>query len=469
MSFRMPDLPVSFIASLTGAPGFHKQDFEAAHASGGRVTAIRKNPRKWTDGSEKVFGGELSGRVPWTTRGFYLERRPAFFLDPLWHAGVYYVQEPSSMSLEFVLGSCCPAGQPLRLLDLCAAPGGKSAVMADLMPPGSLLVSNEVIASRSGVLEENMTKWGAMNVVVTQNDPGDFSGLENFFDVILVDAPCSGSGLFRKDPEAVRGWSPEQVSHCSKRQRRILADVMPALKEGGWLVYATCSFSTEENEDIADYLVQELGLDNLSVPFEKPWNIIESRSPAGAKGYRFYPDRLRGEGFYTACFRRKEGNRAAGRRNRGKVRPAKGIVQLSSSDRKVVQPWMRLSPDPYFFLRKNEVWAVSSEAKDDLELVFNHLRVKAAGTKIGRIIRDQLVPAHSLAMSCGVEKEGMVNLDRADAVRYLRREAISRSPGGKVWNLMAFEGHPLGWMKTTGGRMNNYYPMDWRIRKKEES
>ncbi len=208
-------LPKEFLSSLESLPGYDATAFAAVHASGDQVTSIRLNPAKLlnlapdNDASAWLLRAGLhsDSNVPWSSYGYYLGPRPFFTYDPLLHAGVYYVQEASSMFLEQALLQTTDLSGPLRVLDLCAAPGGKSTLLQSLLSPDSLLVSNEVIRNRVSVLRENSIKWGGANTVITSNDPQDFSILENYFDVLVVDAPCSGSGLFRRDPEAVAEWS----------------------------------------------------------------------------------------------------------------------------------------------------------------------------------------------------------------------------------------------------------------------
>ncbi|HEY1033070.1 MAG TPA: RsmB/NOP family class I SAM-dependent RNA methyltransferase, partial [Flavipsychrobacter sp.] len=229
----MIHLPEILLKNLQGVKGFNKEAFIAAHQQAA-VTSVRLNPYKVSG----VFHN--AEKVPWCSEGRYLDARPVFTLDPLFHAGAYYVQEASSMFLQQALKATVPDNNNLRVLDLCAAPGGKSTLIASLLGKDSLLVSNEVIRTRASILEENMSRWGYMNTWVTSNDPKDFGKLKGYFDVIVVDAPCSGSGLFRKDERALGEWSEANVALCSGRQQRILADVWPALKEGGVLIYATC-------------------------------------------------------------------------------------------------------------------------------------------------------------------------------------------------------------------------------------
>ena len=290
----LPSLPKSLIESLQDVKGFNEESFMRIHASGEQVTAVRLNPQKKFDIQCSLLNVE--NNVPWCPFGRYLTERPSFTLDPLSHAGAYYVQDASSMFLWHVLQQTIGENTSgLKVLDLCGAPGGKSTLLASYFKDG-LIVANEVIKTRASILTENITKWGSTNVVVTNNDPRDFNTLEGFFDVIVVDAPCSGSGLFRKDTEAINEWSEENVLLCSQRQQRILADILPSLKKDGILVYSTCSYSVEEDEDILDWIMKEFTVDSLRLPVEENWNIVETVSAKKAYGYRFYPDKIKGEG-----------------------------------------------------------------------------------------------------------------------------------------------------------------------------
>ncbi|MBU3745405.1 MAG: RsmB/NOP family class I SAM-dependent RNA methyltransferase, partial [Sediminibacterium sp.] len=254
-------LPEALLRSLEGVPGYNRLHFEEVHNEPVPVTSIRLNldkpftfPEQWQ-----------TSIVPWCEEGRYLATRPSFTQDPLFHAGAYYVQEASSMFIRHVLGQLFSRHEAIHIADICAAPGGKSTLLAAYFQQ-ALLVSNEVIKTRTPVLIENMVKWGAHNTVVTQNDPSQFKQLPGFFDLMLVDAPCSGSGLFRKDPAALDEWSEEQVLVCSRRQQRILADVLPSLREGGILLYATCSYSTSENEAITQWLIDEMDMECVAIP-----------------------------------------------------------------------------------------------------------------------------------------------------------------------------------------------------------
>ncbi len=293
--------PENFIASLSGEPGFEPVNFINAHQIIESPTSIRINPFKKS-------ALKTNGQVPWCSEGYYLDTRPSFTFDPLFHAGCYYVQEASSMFIDHILKYIRQNDdEPIKVLDLCAAPGGKSTLINSAIGSKDLLVANEIIKTRVPVLCDNLNRWGTPNIIVSNNDPKDFSRLDGFFDMILVDAPCSGSGMFRKDAAAMNEWSEANVNLCHQRQERILADVYPALKEGGYLIYSTCSYSHQENEDILDWLCTEFDMESIRIPINKDWGIEETQSVAQkAWGYRFYPGKVKGEGLFAACLKKKE-------------------------------------------------------------------------------------------------------------------------------------------------------------------
>ena len=250
---------------------------------------------------EKITVPESIDAVPWATDAAYLAERPLFTGDPLFHSGCYYVQEASSMFLEQAIRQYVDG--PVRALDLCAAPGGKTTHLLSLLPKGSLLVSNEPMSLRAQLLAENVIKWGNPAAVLTRNMPADFSQLRNFFDVIVVDAPCSGEGMFRKDDFAVQQWSVGNVMQCAARQREILQDVWEALRPGGLLVYSTCTFNREEDEDCVAWIAEELGAEVLPIETEQQWGITGNQTETGHPVYRFIPGYTIGEGFYMSLLR----------------------------------------------------------------------------------------------------------------------------------------------------------------------
>lgn len=461
----MSDLPPALLYALKDAPGFDLASFVAVHKRGDRVNAIRINPLKRPDpdGEDPLSDLPLASPVPWSEGAYYLRERPAFFLDPLWHGGAYYVQDPSSMSIGFAIQHAAPPG-PLRILDLCAAPGGKSTQLASVMPAGSLLVANEVIGSRTAVLEENLVKWGAPGVMITRNDPRDFGGLDEFFDVILIDAPCSGSGLFRKDPAAAAEWSPDLVELCSRRQQRITADVMGSLKPGGLLIYSTCSYSPLENEAIAAFLTSRFPLEPLGIPFDPAWGIVESSDGRG-QGYRFYPDKLEGEGFFLSLFQKK--GTPGERRPRKPSSRHRGVFSpLDKQRMKILAPWVK-RPEAYVAGEWNGQLVLVTEAVHDaLDTLSGQLRMVRAGCAAGKIVRDQFIPEHALAMSAWAGTDvPRIALSREEAISYLRKDPFMLPDDLRGWMMVTYQGVGLGWVKGVGGRVNNYYPTAWRIRK----
>jgi 16S rRNA C967 or C1407 C5-methylase (RsmB/RsmF family)/NOL1/NOP2/fmu family ribosome biogenesis protein len=475
-------LPEKLLASLTGIKGFDKEAFEKIHQSGEQVTSVRMNPGKismvngeWI----KLRGGNIynsqlpiphsiltthHSQIPWTTHGYYLSERPAFIFDPLLHAGTYYVQEASSMFLEQVLTQTTDITQPLRVLDLCAAPGGKSTLIQSLITGNSLLVSNEVIKSRTNVLTENITKWGAANVIVTNNDPKDFAALENYFDVIVIDAPCSGSGLFRRDSNAVDEWSEENVMLCSKRQQRILADIFPALKENGVLIYSTCSYSKQEDEDILKWMEEGFRVEGLRLTVEERWNIVEIISGTrNSYGYRFFPDKIKGEGFFIAAFRKKESGIFLFPRSKKTA-----FEWLNKNEETIIDQWVK-KDDGYISLKKeNCVFTLPVDIIHDLHFLHSVLYIKKAGIFTGKLAQNELIPEHELALSTIIcEDIPAIEVSEEQAIKYLQKENFDLSSNKKGWNIIRYNHFNLGLVKMLQNRFNNYYPSEWRILKRK--
>ena len=451
-------IPPALLDSLRDVNGFDEKAFIAIHQSGEQITSVRLNPLKFDDRHSSFC---IDRKVPWSTNGFYLTERPSFTSDPLFHAGAYYVQEASSMFLEEVIKQTCDLSTPLKILDLCAAPGGKTTLLQSLISAESLLVSNEVIKARVNILSENCTKWGGANVVVTNNDPKDFQRLPGFFDVIVVDAPCSGSGLFRKDPKAINEWSINNVALCSQRQQRILSDILPSLKPGGILIYSTCSYSTAEDEAICDWLS---GFSNqlagVSLQLSIEWNIVETTSPIhNVCGYRFYPDKLKGEGFFIAAFKKE--NIATGIKE---IRLKNKPIMAGKPEMEVIQPMIKNAGSLSFFKWQDDIIAVSAAVLNDVFILQSVLYLKKAGVSIGKIIRNELIPDHAFALSDLVAADVVAfETDLATALQYLRRNDIDVQTNYKGWALIKYKHAALGWIKVLPNRINNYYPKEWRI------
>jgi 16S rRNA C967 or C1407 C5-methylase (RsmB/RsmF family)/NOL1/NOP2/fmu family ribosome biogenesis protein len=446
--------PKNFLASLSGEPGFEAENFINAQKNIEPPTSIRLNPFKKS--SPKT--GE---QVPWCPEGYYLDKRPSFTFDPLFHAGCYYVQEASSMFIGHILKQIRQNNdEPIKILDLCAAPGGKSTLINSALNSDDLLVSNEIIKTRVPVLCDNLNRWGTANVIVTNNDPRDFSRLTGFFDIILVDAPCSGSGMFRKDPAAMSEWSEANVNLCHQRQERILADIYPALRDGGHLIYSTCSYSHPENEDILDWLCKEFAMETRRIPVNADWGIVETESDQQkAWGYRFYPGKVKGEGLFAACLQKN------GETDQLPSFKTKGNQKLAAKEIEQVKSYIT-SPDDFYFFKVNDDWmAINQQHKDSLDTLQRHLYIKKSGVRIGRLMGNDLVPDHELALSIYINKDTVLDteLNYDQAILYLRRENVEINTANKGWSLMTFEGHPLGWAKLLPNRVNNYFPKELRI------
>ena len=438
-------LPEEFIIKTKCLLGTEWAAFEKAMNEDSPVS-IRINPRK---GNFDLLSGNLSFSepVPWTKYGYYLNSRPSFTLDPLFHAGCYYVQEASSMFLENFVGKYFP--QPAKVLDLCAAPGGKSTHLSSFLPEESLLVANEVIRSRAGILSENLIKWGNPNSIVTSNDPSEIGrALPDFFDVILADLPCSGEGMFRKEPAAIDEWSVENVRLCSKRQRRIVADIWPALKAGGILIYSTCTYNREENEENLDWICSEFKAELLEKPL------------------RMKPHKIKGEGFFIAAIRKKETQFSAyytTRKNEKREIKRESIFHSSPFESYLI------SPSDFTYISENNRWiAFPTIHFQNINKIKNNLRILSAGIKLGEIKGKDRIPAHGIAMSPVLSNAAFScwEVDKETAISYLRKDDLRKIPTelSKTFILITYKGIPLGFVKNIGTRVNNLYPQEWRIR-----
>lgn len=420
------------------------------HAS----VAVRMNPFKRCS----EFDGEP---VPWSRWGRILPERPVFTLDPHFHGGAYYVQDSSSMFVGEVFRQCLesvavPEERPVRVLDLCAAPGGKTTDLAaslrEKFGDGFVLVANEVMKQRAGVLASNVALWGDPNVVVTSDDPSAFAALEGFFDIVVADVPCSGEGMFRKDESAQEQWSENNVALCEGRQRRIIADMWPSLADGGVLVYSTCTFNRLENDGNVRWIMEELDAEALHQDGDSGYEgVIKT-----ALGFSLVPGFVKGEGQYCAAVRKN----AAGGMTR-KMKPVR--AKASALPERLKQ---NFSVDVVLKQRGETVIAVPSCINEDVEAVVAHLHVLASGCAVGVIKGKDLVPDADMAMSIILKEDAYpaVDVDRQTALAFLHRDAIVLSDAPKGFVLIRYEGVPLGFVKNLGNRCNNLHPQGRRIR-----
>lgn len=442
--------PIDFETRMKSTLGNKWLDFVLAHEQAPPVS-IRANPNK--DNFPRGI------KIPWSDWGYYLPERPLFTLDPAIHAGNYYVQEASSMFLEQAVKQTTDLTKSLRVLDLCAAPGGKSTHLLGMINENSLLVSNEVIRSRAQILSENIQKWGCTNTIITNSDPAAFQKLQGYFDLIVVDAPCSGEGLFRKDPHASTEWSTDNVNLCSQRQRRILSDIWPALKENGILIYSTCTFNEKENEDNLNWLSENKGVEFIDLNIDPKWK-IEKVKTGKAIGYHFYPHKVTGEGFFISALRKIEPEQEL------RIRPGKNFSLASKKIAEQLNDWA-INPENFKTIRQdNLLIQLPTELYDDMDFISKQLHVVSKGTAIAEVKHEKLIPEHAIALSIhlNVALFPVINLNLNEALAYLRKDNLLVGEGERGFALVAYNNSPLGWINQLGNRVNNLYPSSWRIR-----
>lgn len=425
-------------------------------------TSIRLNPAKTT---ELPFSKAES--VLWCNYGFYLQSRPSFITDPLWHAGAYYVQEASSMFLAQAFNHIRSlSSQPLTVLDACASPGGKSTLALSYLHDTDLLVSNESIRSRVLMLSDNLQRWGASNYVVTHNDPQKLGNCTYFFDVLMVDAPCSGEGLFRKDAAAVDQWSESHVEHCAARQQRILVDLLPALKPGGYLLYSTCTYNASENEAQISALIHE-GYEcvDLSVPDE--WGIIHVTQSEGNSihAYRFMPHKVKGEGFFMAMLRKPSGSIHT---SIEKEKHGKSVVKPMAE-----QDWAHYlaQADAYEACHtpKATVRLVKKQHLQQVTYLQNRLNVVSAGIEAGEWKGKTFIPSHALSLAIDFNYDQTTALSKEHALAYLRRDTLPRDVFESTGRTaVTYKGLVLGWVNVLPNRINNYFPTALRVLKQTD-
>ena len=481
------EIPSKFVDYLTEAAGARIASIVLEAVSAGTPeVSIRINPMKVS--APAALDLPLSGNIPWCKDGFYLSKRPNFTLDPALHAGAYYVQEPSSMSLS-VLEPLFRDLRPREILDLCAAPGGKSTHIISMamrhssahspeIPYFPHITCNEVIKTRATILNENVTKWGVNSVSVTSKDPENFAREGSTFDLILVDAPCSGEGMFRKDPDAISEWSEENVKLCAARQRRILSDIWDALVPGGILIYSTCTFNKYENDENLHWLKSELGALPYSFSsteeLEKNGVIV---TPEG--GFQFFPGVVRGEGFYFAVVRKPfedngEFSVFPERESQSKNKNEERRGEKSKSDEirkgeKLNKSVANLRPDKI----SNSDYEKNFRDEKNIKTEKSSKSGKSwSNDKINRPAKNDKIsdtPEHQFALSVNYDFEQewpSVELSKEDAITYLSRNTINLDPNAPLGYLrVTYKGLGLGFVKNLGSRANNLYPMNWRIRK----
>ncbi|MDR2466589.1 MAG: rRNA cytosine-C5-methyltransferase [Prevotellaceae bacterium] len=455
------NLPEQFVEEMKSILGSEYPMFESALNEPAPVCLrLNEGVKLPPAGFDLPFAHLYAGEVAWCKSGKYLSERPPFARDPLFRAGSYYVQEAASMFAERCAETVRQHGGVRRVLDLCAAPGGKATHLASLFPD-SLAVCNETIRSRAGTLEENMAKWGTPNAVVTSSDPAKFAALPSFFDFILVDAPCSGEGMFRKDPEAMKEWSPEHVKHCAARQKRILRDVWNALRPGGFLLYGTCTYNREENENTVRYIIENLGA--AAVPVDPEFARTAGIAPSlddSIDACRFYPHKTKSEGLFLALLRKCGESEP--------LPPTRWRKPKQSNAKDFgIRSWTHSSEELVCVRRNTEIFMMPEKFAGDIELVRQRLHVLSAGTEICAAKGTLLIPSHNFALSILLNRNNFTvrEIDPPTALAYLSRETLPSFPNtDKGYVLLTHKNVAIGWVKDTGERCNNMMPRELRIK-----
>ena len=425
--------------------------------------SVRLNPMKFRSDS-MALPAEEDEPVEWCREGRYLKERPMFTLDPLLHAGAYYVQEAASMYITQVIRDHAPADRPLMVLDLCAAPGGKSTAMRSVLPEGSLLMTNEPMRPRANILMENIQKFGHPDVIVTNNYAIDYQRSRLQFDVILADVPCSGEGMFRKDEGAIREWSVANVKKCAALQREIITDIMPCLRDGGLLVYSTCTYNRQEDEENVDFICSEWQMEKLS---ER----------------HFIPGETRSEGLYMAALRQTGSDASqqttismldssATKKDKKQKRRGKASAEQAMKGAKEMSGWIKGNEDFSITTLGQRFVAVRKQWRNVYDTALEKLRVMHAGIELGEPKGKDIIPAEGLALSTAFNPEAFATaeLDRDTAIAYLRREPIQLPPDTpRGFVAVGYQGLNLGFVKNLGNRTNNLFPQEWRIRMQNDA
>ncbi|MBB3699655.1 hypothetical protein KMW28_00970 [Flammeovirga yaeyamensis] len=469
MANRSENLPKKFTDRLSGQ--LSAEDFESfKEAIDGDVpVSYRVNPFK---PAEIEFSDTTP--VPWCDEARYIAKRPSFAEDPLIFAGAYYVQEASSMFLWKALTQHAPLDKDIKVLDLCAAPGGKSTLINSLLTEKSMLVSNEIVGKRSLPLIDNLVRWGNPNTIVTGNYAENFAQLREYFDVIVTDAPCSGEGMFRKDPKAADLWSPSLVESCANVQIDIVNHIPRALKMGGLYIYSTCTFAPEENEQRLEQILDTGEFEPLEVDFDPAWGITKievEKNGEKATGYRFIFHKTKGEGLFLAAFRKK-GEEARTQKFSISPKKIKSIFMVRKRESEDLRKWLKNGKDYEFYQDdREEVFAIPSHMVQDFKILTVSQKVRHQGIKMGRFNKknNELIPDHELAVSNIVaENIPRQEVEYRDAINFLKKQEMSiRSIDGvkKGWAIITYKGLALGWVKALPNRLNNYYPSELRLRK----
>ncbi|MCP9753753.1 RNA methyltransferase [Lacihabitans sp. CCS-44] len=445
------NFPEAFKTNLSQILGAELPAFLKALESPAPVS-VRLNPKK----KSELSALKIEGNVSWAKDGHYLQERPFFTEDPAFHAGAYGVQEASSMFLGHVFEKVVDRKRPIKVLDLCASKGVQTTILASLLGENDLLVANEIVKSQLSILKENLLKWGFSNVIVSNQDPETFADLEGFFDVVLVDAPSSGEGLFRTKNAAFSEWSEANVQMHATRQKRLLSAAAMLVAPKGVLIYTTNTYNSTENQENVKWLNRTLDFETMDLEMPTEWAIVKNENC-----FQFFPHRTKGEGFFIAAMKNLS-------RDAKFVKGKPDLNRLRREQRAILKDWFR--PEVFEeleFLYKNDgnIVAIRTALLADYGSVLRALAKRSSGIEIGIFKGKDFVPSHAFALSDLIAHSiERLEVPAVEAMKFLRKENFEFSTGKDGWLLITYGGNAIGWVKKIGDRINNYLPAEWKIR-----
>ena len=452
----MRALPIAFTERMRKQLGAEEAEHLFSALDGLSPVAVRLNPAKcgeegvWSDGEE----------IGWSKSGRKLKERPSFTLDTAFHAGAYYVQEAASQFIDYLISGEELQGK--RVLDMCSAPGGKTTIYSTAVGEEGLVLANEYVRSRANVLADNVRKWGMGNVLVTNNAPEHISQFEGWFDLVAVDAPCSGEGMFRKEEVAREDWSEEAVKMCAARQLSIVREAWQSLKDGGLFIYSTCTFNEDEDEGLLRAFIEEVGdvfEPSQRVEIDDKWGIV--RGEVGAfQTFRFFPHKTDSEGLFVAIARKVEPTTQRTPKARKKV-----MQEVDKVSRKELSRWLQGADNFTFAMVADTIYAYRTEQFKAVQALSEGLTAIYSGVAMGQIFKGKLKPDWALSQYVKLERKVVetVELDEASALDYLRKRDIAVDDMREGINLLTHRGRALGFAKRVGARCNNLYPNSLKI------
>ena len=449
-------LPVAFTERMRKQLGVEEAERLFAALDGVSPVAVRLNPAKCGEGGVWSDGEAIA----WSRNGRKLKERPSFTLDTAFHAGAYYVQEAASQFIDFLVSHEELQGK--RVLDMCSAPGGKTTIYSTAVGADGLVVANEYVRSRANVLADNVRKWGMGNVLVTNNAPEHIAQFEGWFDLVAVDAPCSGEGMFRKEEVARTDWSEEAVKMCAQRQLAIVREAWQSLKDGGLFIYSTCTFNDEEDEGVLQTFIEEMGdvfEPSQNVEIDDAWGIV--RGEVGAfQTFRFFPHKIDSEGLFVAIARKGEPTTQRTPKARKRV-----MQEVDKASRKELVRWLQDAEQYTFAQVADTIYAYRTEQFKAVQALSEGLTAIYSGVAMGQIFKGKLKPDWALSQYVGLEHKAVAveELDDARALDYLRKKDIAVGDMAEGVNLITHNGRALGFAKRVGARCNNLYPASLKI------